>query len=211
MTNKNIPEHEGSSAIKWGIIHERLEISRSFLEKGSKVTEEERKNILRARARVLAQEPNKAKADQTFIEVLEFLLAHERYAVETSYIREVYPLKELTALPCTPPFLLGVINVRGQILSVIDIKKFFDLPEKGLTNLNRVIIVKKDKMELGILSDEIIGVRNIPQDDLQPSLPTLSGIRSKYLKGVTSEQLIVLEIEKLISDENIIVHEEVDV
>src|SRR5439155_25417175 len=129
----------------------------------------------------------------------------------SSSVREVYPLKELTPLPCTPPFVLGIINVRGKILSVIDIKKFFDLPEKGLTDLNKVIIVHADEMELGILADALLGVRAIPLEELQPSLPTLTGIRAEYLKGVTKDRLVILDTEKILSDKGIIVHEEVEI
>ena len=119
-------------------------------------------------------------------------------------------MKELTPLPGTPPFVLGLINVRGQILSVIDIKKFFQLPEKGLTDLNKVIIVHTDKMELGILADAILGVRSIPLQEIQTSLPTLTGIRADFLRGVTKEPLVVLDGEKILSDRKIIVHEEVE-
>ena len=89
-------------------------------------TSKEKKTILKARAKALALEPEREKRKGEYLEVVEFLLAYETYAIETAYVREVYPLKELTVLPCTPPFVLGIINVRGQILSVIDIKKFFD-------------------------------------------------------------------------------------
>ena len=140
---------------------------------------------------------------------MEFLLAYEKYGIESSYVREVYPMKELTPLPCTPPFILGIINVRGQIISVIDIKKFFDLPDKGLTDLNKVIIVTDGKMEFGILADVIPGVRSVALSELQPSLPTLTGVRAEYLKGVTEERFIILDVEKILSDEKIIVHEEV--
>jgi len=105
--------------------------------------------------------------------------------------------------------VLGVINVRGQILSVIDIKKFFDLPEKGLTDLNKVIIVNSDSMQLGVLADVILGVREIAEEDIQPSLPTLTGIRAEYLIGVAKERLVVLDARKLLSDGNIVVQEEV--
>jgi len=70
----------------------------------------------------------------------------------------------------------------GQILSVIDIKKFFGLPEKGLTDLNKVIVVRTQQMELGILADAVLGVRAIGLSDLQNSLPTLTGIRAEYLR-----------------------------
>lgn len=170
---------------------------------------EEAKNILRARARELAREARTEKTAQGSIEIVEFLLAYETYGIESSYVREIYPLKELTPVPCTPPFVLGIVNVRGQILSVIDIKKFFDLPEKGLTDLNKVIILHNGKMEFGILADVVLGVRTIPIDEIQPSLPTLTGIRAGYLRGVTKQRLVVLDVEKLLSDEKMIVNEEI--
>ncbi len=207
---KSVADHGKASVIDWKTIRELLNKGRLAFEGGYEISDDRRKAILKARAQGLAQEPVRAKTGQGYLEVLEFFLSNESYAVETSYIREVYPLKEFTPLPCTPPFLLGVINVRGRLLSVIDIRKFFDLPEKGLTNLNRVIIVGTGRMELGILSDEIIGLRMISGDDLQRSLPTLSGVRREYLKGVTGEGLIVLEPEKLLADRQIVIHEEVE-
>jgi purine-binding chemotaxis protein CheW len=166
--------------------------------------------VLRSRAKRLAQELEKEGADTGYLEVLEFLLAHETYAIETPFVREVYPMTELTPLPCTPAFVLGLINIRGQILTVMDMKKFFDLPEKGITNLNKVIVVKKDAMELGILADEIIGIRNLPVNELQPPLSTMTGIHAEYLKGVTGERLIVLDMERFLTDRRLIVHEEVE-
>ena len=95
----------------------------------------------------------------------------------------MHPLRDLTPLPCTPPFVLGIVNVRGRILPVLDLKKFFDLPEQGLTDLHRIILVSGNDLELGLLADVIVGVRSVPADSLQPSLPTLTGIRADYLKG----------------------------
>ena len=166
--------------------------------------------ILKARAKLLAREPERQKEAETYLEVVEFLLAYETYAVESAYIREVYQLKDLTPIPCTPPFVLGVTNVRGNILSVIDIKKFFDLPSKGLGDLNKIIILQSKKMEFGILADKILGTRSIPESGIQPSLPTLTDIRARYTKGVTGERLVILDAGKLLSDKTLIVHEEVE-
>jgi purine-binding chemotaxis protein CheW len=170
--------------------------------------DEERRKILKTRARALAQKRDGEATDQLYIEVLEFLVSTERYAVESSYVREVYPLKELTPLPCTPSFVLGIVNIRGQILSVIDIKKFFDLPEKGLTNLSKMILLRADKMEFGILADVILGVSRLSINDIQPALPTLTGIREEYLIGISGERVILLDAKKLLSDKSVIVHEE---
>ena len=164
--------------------------------------------ILQARARALAQAPVEA-VDTEFIEVVTFVLAYETYGIETVYVSEVYPLKELTPLPCTPPFVAGIINVHGQVLSVIDIKKFFELPAQGLTDLNKVIIISNGVMEFGILADAILDVRTIPLREIQPSLPTLTGIREDYLRGITQDRLVVLDAISLLTDPRIIVHEEV--
>jgi purine-binding chemotaxis protein CheW len=188
-----------------------MEASQVTADRGFSPTPEEEKTILRARARALAREPERKDALEEALDVVEFLLSYETYGIESSCVLEVYPLKDLTPLPCTPPFVLGIINVRGRILSVIDLKKFFDLPERGLTDLNKVIILHSDGMEFGILTDSILGVRRVPLSALQPSLPTLTGVREDYLKGVTQERVVILDAGKLLSDKSIIVHEEVEV
>jgi len=165
--------------------------------------------ILRARAQALAQAPEDKQTPAEFLEVVEFLLAGERYAVESRYVREIYPLDALTPLPCTPRFVLGIINVRGEIFSVIDLKKFFDLPEKGLPERSKAILLRAEEMELGLLADEVFGVRPVPLERLQAPLPTLTGIRAEYLRGVTKERLAILDAEKLLGDKRIIVREEV--
>ena len=65
-------------------------------------------------------------------------------------------------------------------------------------------------MELGILADEILGIRNIPASGLHPPLPTMTGIHAEYLKGVTGEGLILLDMERFLTDKQLIVHEEVE-
>lgn len=172
------------------------------------VSAEDRK-ILHARAQQLAHPLQSDTLEEASIVLLEFRLAQESYALETRHVQEVYPLKDLTAMPCTPAFVLGMVNVRGNITPVIDIKKFFDLPDKGLTDLHRIIIVQGSGIEFGLLADVIVGVRTIAADSLQPPLPTLIGIHSDYLKGVTKECLVVLDLDRILADPSIIVHEEV--
>jgi purine-binding chemotaxis protein CheW len=166
--------------------------------------------ILSARARALARPRGEAPVAEAFVEVLEFHLAKEHYAVETSYVREVCPFKELTPLPCTPRFVLGIVNVRGRILPVFDLKKFFDLPDKGLTDLHRIILIRGNDLEFGLLADLIVGVRLFPAASLQPSPATLTGVRSEYLKGVTAERLVVLDMARILADPKIIIQEEVE-
>ncbi len=191
----------------WGAIHRRIEAINAAIIRGFAPSPDERKRILRARADLLARQPGEKQAGDT-LEVVEFMLADERYGLESDCVREVYPLKDYTPLPCTPPFVLGLLNVRGRIISVIDIGKFFDMPGKGISDLNKVIIIHDHTMEFGILADSIIGVRDIAVGDIQPPLPTLTGIREEYLRGVTGERTVILNARKLLADKNIIVHEE---
>lgn len=195
--------------IDWDEAHRRMEAARSAVERGFQPSEEERLDILRERAKRLAVEPE-IEGRAEYIEAVEFLLAHERYAVTSQYVREICPLNEFTPIPGTPPFVLGMMNLRGRILSIIDIKRFFDLPEKGLSDLNKVIILHSGDMEFGVLADSIIGVRNITVSEMETSLPTLTGIREEYLMGVTRDRTVVLDAGRLLSDPNIIVNEAVD-
>ncbi len=166
------------------------------------------KAVLRARAAALARRPDNA-AEAASLEVLEFRLGTERYAVETSHVIEVLALGEMAPLPCTPPFVLGVVNVRGRITAVIDVKKFFDLPDHGLTDLHHIILVRGHDLELGLLADVVAGVRSLAPESLQPSLAALSGLHAGFLKGVSAERLVVLDVERMLADPKIVVHEEV--
>jgi len=205
------PDVGRKGGVDWGNLHRRLDACQAALKQRLSPGPEETRRILQARARSLAVGGRgEATSPHLPLEVVEFVLGPVHYGIESSHIREVYPLSEFTPVPCTPDFVLGLVNVRGQILSIINIKKLFDLPEKGLTDLNKVIIVHANHMELGILADAVLGVRPIAMEELRPALPTLTGIRAEYLKGITKDPLVVLDVEKILMDEKILVNEAVD-
>ena len=193
----------------WDEVRRRLDAVRTAIDQGFTRTPAEELLILRERAQELAREPKTAEVAADTLEVVEFELASEHYALPLSMVRTVSVLKELTPVPCTPPFVLGIINLRGEIHTVVDLKKFFDLPDKGITELNKIIIIHHDDMQLGILADAIRGVRHILLHDLDPAMPTLTGIRADYLRGVTRDRLVVLDAARILSDKRILVAEEV--
>jgi len=196
-------------AIDWVEVRARLDAAQAAGEQAWTPGADETGRILRERALALAAEPARTQALDQSIEVMEFLLAHERYAIESSHLREVFPLENLTPLPCTPAFVLGIVNLRGEIVSVIDLRKFFDLAQTGLPDLNKVMVIESANMTFGILADAILGVRRIALAEIQPALPTLTGIRERYLKGITAERIVVLDAGKLLADEDIVVQEQV--
>lgn len=194
----------------WDALRQRLDAVRTVIERAVAPDAEETARILRVRAGLLGRESKPAESDGAdSIEIVEFILAQERYAFESRYVRDVHPLDQLTPIPCTPPFVLGIVSLRGEILSVIDIKKFFGLPEKGLTDLNKVIVLESSAMRFGVLADAMCGVRRIASADFQPSLPTLTDIRDDYLKGITRKRTVILDAERLLKDERIVVKEQV--
>jgi purine-binding chemotaxis protein CheW len=195
-------------SVDWDEVHRRLESAAEALERGAAPSEEKQRSILKERARALALETGPAATAKDFIDVIEFRLASEAYAIEYSFVREVHPLRDFTPLPGTPPFVLGIVNLRGQIVSVVDLRVFFNLPAKGLGDLNKVIVIRNDGMEFGILADEVTGVRTISRIGIQPSIPTLSGIGSEYLIGITDGGTPVLDAHTILSDERIIVEQE---
>jgi len=165
---------------------------------------------LKTRALTLAQQPKQTELSKEFLEVIEFRLASEVYGLETTYVQEVLTLKDFTTLPGLPPFVLGIVNVRGQIFSVINLKKYFNLPEKGLAQFNILIILRNEKMEFGILVDEVFSTQSIPLDAIQTTPSTVSGIVGEYLRGVTSDFVIILDGNKVLNDHRITVNQEMD-
>lgn len=164
--------------------------------------------ILHGRALALSTPPAPLAADGTRIEILEFRLAQERYGVESRFVKSVTPLVDLTPLPGLPPFWRGIVAHRGRILPILDFKRFFDLPESGLTDLHSILVIGDDDFEIGLLADLVIGLRRHPRDGLQPPLPTHTGIRGEYLMGVLDARLIVLDLARLLADPNIIVDQQ---
>jgi purine-binding chemotaxis protein CheW len=167
----------------------------------------EDRTILKNRALEMAEETGGQKVTSATIEIIEFVLATESYGIESAFVKEVYPLKDFTPLPGVPSFIMGIVNVRGQILPVVDLRKFFSLSEKGLGEMNKVIILRNDQMEFGIVADVVEGTRTLAIDDIMATPVTVTGIGETYLKGVTKEHIVVLDAESLLNDKNMIINE----
>lgn len=190
----------------WAALHRRLALATDALLTNEPPVEL-RTRILRARARAIAREPVPAAHGEDRFSAVEFVMAYERYALATAYVREVVALREMTPLPGAPAFVAGLVNVRGRVVSVVDLKAFFELPAKGLPDLNRVLIVANERLEFGLLVDAVGGVCELDAAELQPALPTLTGVREEYLRGLTPERLVVLDAERILDDPRIVVRQ----
>lgn len=161
--------------------------------------------ILKKRAIQLSEKFISEDESENQFEVIQFKIAEETYALENQYVSEVYNAYDITPIPNVPDFVTGVINVRGEIVSVIDIKKFFNLPQKGVANLNKVILLQSSEMKFGILVDEIDGTKNILKRNVQESIPTFDEMQLKYFTGVTEDGIIILDAARILQDNSLII------
>jgi purine-binding chemotaxis protein CheW len=200
---------ETRPAVNWQEAYSRLEQTRRTLETGGSLPPEEVKRILRERAEALARPREEARAPADLLELLVFSLAGERYGLETAHVLEVVPVRELRPVPCTPPFLLGVVNHRGRILPVLDLRRLFELAGQGIAKGGRVVAVEVGGMAFGIFADAVAGSVRLGADEVAPPPLSLAGDCQAFIRGVTGGMVAVLDLEALASDARITVNEEV--
>lgn len=168
-----------------------------------------KEEILRKRAQKLAHLNLSAEQDDPSVEVVAFSLGNERYAIEPTFIQEIFPVKEISFLPNTPPFVCGLINARRKVISLINLKEIFEIPSEVYPKNFKAMILQHQNMQFAIVVDTILGMQKILIKDMQSGIPTLTGIRQEFLKGITIEGIVLLDGEKLLSSPHIVVQENI--
>jgi purine-binding chemotaxis protein CheW len=161
------------------------------------------REILEERARILARPPPVEVQAADWLELLVFSLSGETYALETRSVREVSRFADFTAVPGASPFLLGVTNLRGEILPVFDLRQLAGIAPKGLTDLSRLLVLGEDREELGLLADEVREVKRMRREEILDPPEELAAIGRALLLGVTKEAVIVLDGAGLLRDERL--------
>jgi purine-binding chemotaxis protein CheW len=184
--------------IDWQDISDRL--NRAITATTERHTPERVQAILQERARAAARVPAPTPLAGALLEVLRFTLAGEEYALETIYIREVLRPREITPLPGTPEFLAGIANLRGQIVAIFDVRRFFNPATPPAAELARVIVLGRERIEFGMLADAVHEVALLPIEQVKEPPGSVSGIAREYLRGVTAEALSVLDGAILLRD-----------
>lgn len=144
-----------------------------------------------------------------FVEIIEFKLGNENYGIEASKTVETVALENFTPLPKTPAFLFGLVNIRGRIIGIVNLKVLFGFTQDSMTDMNRVIVLENKDFQFGILADEIIGIKSVDFNLLTDTLATLSEQGKKYLKGVMPDGLVILDGEKIANDPALIIETEI--
>ena len=163
--------------------------------------------ILRIRAQNLSLVPVGEEVSTERTDILEFLLIPEIYGIPVRVVMEVLPLPEFTTIPGAPGFVVGVINARGRILSVINLRDFLHLPARGITELNKVIVIKWNQLEFGILADRVTGVREVARSEVLEAPSNIVGLEAEKITGITSDGMIILNPESVFSNKQLIVNQ----
>lgn len=166
--------------------------------------------ILQARARKLAQPRAHSEEQTQHLDVTCFTLADESYGFESRFIREIIPATQITPLPGVPPFIAGIMNLRGRILCLMEPRHLLGLTAPAPKERSLVIVLASAEQEFGLLIDSLTGVRRLPQHSVQEHLPTLSEQGRRYLHGIGPEQLILLDAQAMLLDPRLRIEDEMD-
>jgi len=140
------------------------------------------------------------------VKVIVFRLKDEEYGVEVQQVKAIEKLEHITRVPRTPKFVKGVINLRGVVTPIIDLRKRFDLEESEYSDSTRTIIVAVGDLEVGLIVDAANDVIDIPVDAIEPPPEVVGGVEAAYLRGVAKldkRLLILLNLDKVLSTEEI--------
>jgi len=141
------------------------------------------------------------------VQLVVFRLSSEEFGLDISQVREIIRMQNITSMPKAPDFIEGVINLRGQIVGVMDLAKRFGLRPQARTEKSRVIIVEIKENTVGLIVDEVPEVLRIPEDQIDPTPAVIeSQVHSEFITGVGKLEdrlLIILAVENILSREDL--------
>ena len=137
---------------------------------------------------------------------LTFHLAGEDYGIDIAFVTEIIGIQKITEVPDMPDFVKGVINLRGKVIPVMDVRLRFKLSERAYDERTCIVVVDINSTAVGLVVDQVNEVADIPEKDVEPPPRTTKGTSSRYLKGmgkVDDEVRILLNVDKLLYDEEL--------
>lgn len=133
-----------------------------------------------------------------------FKLGKEEYGVDIMNVKEISEFKESVKIPNTPKFIDGIINLRGDITPIINLKKRFDLDENGANSDTRIIVIHINNKQVGFVVDEASQVIRIREEDIEPAPDLVAGVDKRYITGVgklENKIVLLLDLEYILTDD----------
>ncbi|WP_320821382.1 chemotaxis protein CheW [Thalassolituus sp.] len=146
---------------------------------------------------------NKSVEDPV-LQWVTFRLENESYGINVMQVQEVLRYSEIAPVPGAPPYVLGIINLRGNVVTVIDTRLRFGLPTSDTTDQTRIVIIEAENQVVGILVDAVAEVVYLRQSEIETTPNVGNEESSKFIQGVchkNDELLILVDLEKMMSDE----------
>ncbi len=136
-----------------------------------------------------------------------FKLGKSEFGIDIMNVKEIGPYEEAVSLPDTPSFIEGVINYRGKVIPVINLKKRLNLGEKNITKDTRFIVITLNEKEVGFIVDEASQTIRVSDEQIDPAPSFISGVDKRYISGVgkldDKRLLILIDLEKVLTDDEI--------
>ncbi len=157
--------------------------------------------ILADRATKLARTYEGAVEQERLVQLIVFGRRDLRYAVELRYLSEIRPLTSLTRVPGVPDHFPGVIQLRGEIVAVLDIAVLFGGPRASDDGESFAVVVAWGDIAAALYADTVDDVLDLPPGHIHPPLSTFTHSRERYIRGLTEDGLAILDVERLLGDE----------
>jgi len=142
--------------------------------------------------------------DDSIVQWVTFHLENEKYGIKVMQVQEVLRMTEIAPVPGAPHYVLGIINLRGNVVTVIDTRRRFGLSDVENDDETRIVIVEANNNVVGILVDSVAEVVDLKSSEIETAPNVGNDESSKYIQGVSSrenELLILVDVNKLLSDE----------
>jgi len=138
------------------------------------------------------------------IQLVTFRLQDETYGINVMHVQEVLRITEIAPVPGAPDYILGIINLRGNVVTVIDTRLRFGLPDGEATDSSRIVIIESDKQVVGIMVDAVAEVVELKESQIDSAPNVGNEESSRYIQGIATMEsglLIVVDLQKLLTDE----------
>lgn len=145
--------------------------------------------------------------DEALTQWVTFQLAGETYGINVTQVKEVIRLTEISPVPGAPDYVLGIINLRGVVVSVIDTRRRFGLAPRESTDDSRIVMIEMDGHIIGVLVDSVSEVVDLPKAEIDAAPNAGNADASRYIQGVTTldgKLLILVDLNRLFSEEELL-------
>lgn len=195
------------AGIDWPNIFDKIDSVERMLEAATILSKDREDELLAERALLLAREQKQSEATQSDrLLAIAFLVGEQRFAIEVRHIVEIVGLQQIARVPGAPPFIAGIANVRGRVVTLIDLRRLFGDTREGIVDLKRAIVVADQQTQVGFLSEEIIGTVQYAKHTLQAT--QVGAGWDRFTRGMSEDLVMVLDTSAIINDPKVIIDDE---